>query len=151
MRRTALGLIAISVLILVIIGVLLVTQSGDDTGDLEELSMDELVEDIENREVVLVTSKGEHLEVAYDPNEDPSHFVDTGEDVSNLPNYLEEHGVSPPALAGLALAYEDTSATTDYLESYGLAIAGIAVVLIIIGIIVFIRSDEASDSTMQDE
>ncbi|MCI0712165.1 MAG: hypothetical protein L0154_18565 [Chloroflexi bacterium] len=147
MRRTALGLIAISVLILIVVGVLLVTQSGDDTGDLEELSIDALVEDIENREVILVTSRGEHLEVAYDANEDPTHFVDTGEEVSNLPDYLEEHGVSPPALAGLAFAYEDTSATSESLETYGLAIGGIAASLLIIGIIVFIRSDEGS--TMQ--
>ena len=146
MRRTALGLIAISVLILIVVGVFMVTQSGDGTGDLEELSMDELVDDIENREVVLVSSKGEHLEVAYKANEDPTHFVDTGEEVSNLPEYLDEQGVSPLALKGVALAYEDSSATTDYLQSYGLAIAGIAVVLLIIGIIVFIRSDDGDAS-----
>lgn len=142
MRRVALVIIVLSFLIMVAIGVLLVTQSGDDTGDLEEMSMDQLVEDIETYKVVLVTAKGEHLEVSYDINEDPTRYVDTGKEVTNLPEYLKEQGVNPLALSGRpALAYEDTSEASNYLESYGLAVGGVAAVLFILGFIVFIRSD----------
>lgn len=146
MRRVALGLVAISLIIIIAVGVLLVTQSGEDTGDLEEMSMEGLIEDIENSEVVLVTARGEYLKVSYEMNEDPTHFVDTGEEVTNLPQYLEDQGVNPAALSdGPALAYEGFDDSTNYLETYGLAIAGVVAVMLVLGIIVFIRSDESPE------
>jgi hypothetical protein len=141
MRRFALSLSAFSLLIIAIVGVLLVTQSGDDTGDLEAMSMDALVEDLESSEVVLVTAKGEHLEISYEVGEGPTHYVDIGQTVTNLPEYLENQGVDSAALNGPGLAYEDTNDGTEYLETYGLAIGGIATVLLVLGIVIFIRSD----------